>query len=42
LTATPSRDSRFAGWSGACSGRSPTCTIIMRQARNVTATFYRD
>ncbi len=27
LTATPSAGSRFAGWSGGCTGASPTCTL---------------
>ncbi|MEK6276237.1 MAG: hypothetical protein AABM30_13035, partial [Actinomycetota bacterium] len=38
LTAAPSLGSRFAGWSGACSGTG-TCSVTMTQARNVTATF---
>jgi subtilisin family serine protease len=39
LTAIPTRGFGFAGWSGACSGTSPTCTVIMSSARSVTATF---
>ncbi|MBX3274433.1 MAG: InlB B-repeat-containing protein [Sandaracinaceae bacterium] len=40
LSATASAaDSRFAGWSGACSGSATTCTVSMTEARNVTATF---
>jgi hypothetical protein len=38
LTPTPSADSTFAGWSGACTGTG-ACTVTMDQARNVTATF---
>ena len=29
----------FTGWSGACRGKKPKCTVTMKQARNVTATF---
>jgi subtilisin family serine protease len=38
LTATPTPDSTFAGWSGDCAGMD-TCTVTMDAARNVTATF---
>ncbi|MFN7950226.1 MAG: SUMF1/EgtB/PvdO family nonheme iron enzyme [bacterium] len=38
LTPTPNSDSKFAGWSGACSG-SGTCQVTMSAARSVTATF---
>lgn len=38
LTATPTSNWAFSGWSGACTG-SGTCTVSMTQARNVTATF---
>lgn len=38
LTATPAAGSRFAGWSGACSGTG-TCTVSLTQATNVTASF---
>ncbi|ADI84086.1 choice-of-anchor D domain-containing protein [Geobacter sulfurreducens] len=45
LTATPAAGSIFEGWSGAgagaCSGTTTPCTLIMSQARNVTATFTR-
>jgi hypothetical protein len=46
LTAYPSPDQTFypgtvfAGWSGACSGATTTCSVTMSQARDVTATFY--
>jgi hypothetical protein len=38
LEATPDANSRFAGWSGACSGTS-TCTISLAIQTSVTATF---
>jgi hypothetical protein len=38
LTATPAPGSRFAGWSGDCSGTDP-CTVTMDGNKNVTATF---
>jgi len=38
LTATPTDDSNFAGWSGACSGTG-NCNITMNQNQNVTALF---
>jgi hypothetical protein len=39
LTATPSPGSTFGGWSGACSGSGESCTVVMNQAREVTASF---
>ncbi|TAN48706.1 MAG: hypothetical protein EPN21_14250 [Methylococcaceae bacterium] len=39
LTATPTIDSTFTGWSGACSGTSATCTVTMDQAQNAGAGF---
>ncbi len=39
LRATAGAGSRFAGWSGACSGTVTTCTVTLTQARNVTLTF---
>lgn len=39
LTATPDSSSLFAGWSGACSGTSPTCTVTLNSTEDVTATF---
>ncbi|HEX6250387.1 MAG TPA: hypothetical protein VFZ56_03025 [Gemmatimonadaceae bacterium] len=39
LTATPAGDNTFLGWGGACSGTSSTCTVLMSQARTVTASF---
>ena len=38
LTATPSADSLFAGWSGACSGTG-TCSVTIDAAKSVTAIF---
>ena len=38
LTATPTADSTFGGWAGACSGTS-TCFVTVDQVRSVTATF---
>jgi endoglucanase len=40
LTAAASVGSKFAGWSGACSG-SASCTVTMDRVRTVTATFLR-
>jgi hypothetical protein len=39
LTAEPRGDAAFAGWSGACTGTAPTCTLQMDGSRAVTATF---
>jgi hypothetical protein len=39
LTAAPGVGSYFLGWSGACSGYAPTCTVTMNAAQSVTATF---
>jgi hypothetical protein len=41
LTATPAANSIFQGWSGACSGSNPTCTVSMSSARSVNAQFSR-
>ena len=38
LTATPSADSTFTGWSGACSGTA-TCQFTLNTDTSVTATF---
>lgn len=38
LKATPADGSRFAGWSGACSGTA-SCFVTMDQARSVSARF---
>jgi uncharacterized repeat protein (TIGR02543 family) len=39
LTATPDASSVFTGWSGDCTGTSPSCTVLLDQDRSVTATF---
>ena len=38
LTATPTGNARFTGWSGACTGTGP-CTVAMTEARAVVAAF---
>lgn len=39
LSVTANPDSTFSGWSGACTGTDPSCTVSMTEARTVTATF---
>ena len=39
LTANAAADTRFTGWSGACAGTAPTCTVGMTASRSVTAAF---
>lgn len=39
LTATPDLGYNFSGWSGACTGSSPSCIVSMNAAKSVTATF---
>jgi hypothetical protein len=39
LHGTPARGFRFAGWSGACSGKAPTCTLRVTGMQVVKATF---
>jgi hypothetical protein len=41
LTAAAGAGSAFTGWTGACSGSAPTCTVSMTAARSVTARFAR-
>jgi len=41
LRARPALGYRFRGWSGACSGRKPTCTLLMDRARSAVASFVR-
>lgn len=41
LTAVAENDSSFSGWSGACSGASPTCTIRMDTAKSVSVNFVK-
>ena len=42
LTAAAATGSSFTGWSGACGGTAPTCTLAMTAARSATATFTAD
>jgi hypothetical protein len=39
LTAAPAAGAIFMGWSGSCTGTSPTCTLTMTSARTATARF---
>lgn len=39
LTATAAASTRFVGWSGACTGADPVCTVSVDAAKSVTATF---
>ena len=39
LTATPDAGQRFTGWTGACSGTAPTCTLAAHSNRSVGASF---
>ena len=39
LTATADPLSEFQGWGGQCSGKSPTCTLVMDSNKNVTVNF---
>lgn len=39
LRALASNGSNFVGWSGACSGIADTCTVLLDNARSVTANF---
>ena len=39
LTATPASGFIFAGWSGACTGVSPSCNVTVDAAQSVTAAF---
>jgi hypothetical protein len=41
VTARASRGHRFRGWSGACGGRQPTCTVLMDRSRSAVARFAR-
>ena len=40
LTAVPSANSSFIGWSGACAGKAATCKVTVDQAKSVSAGFY--
>jgi RHS repeat-associated protein/uncharacterized repeat protein (TIGR02543 family) len=37
LTATAASGSAFKRWGGACKGTTPTCTVTLKEAQNVTA-----
>jgi len=39
LAATADANSTFTGWSGRCTGTSPSCTVTMNANTTVTATF---
>ena len=39
LTATPDAGTSFSGWTGACSGTAPTCTVTINADTTVTANF---
>jgi hypothetical protein len=39
LTATPSGQDGFTGWTGACTGTAPTCTVTMNADTSVGASF---
>jgi PKD repeat protein len=39
ISAEAASGSAFSTWSGACSGNGTPCTVVMSEARNVTATF---
>lgn len=39
LTATPSRATFVVGWSGACGGTNPVCTVTMDASKSVSARF---
>lgn len=39
LTASPSSSYAFTGWSGACDGASPTCSLVVNDQLTATATF---
>ena len=39
LTASPVSGASFTGWSGACTGSSPTCSLTITADTSVTATF---
>jgi hypothetical protein len=39
LTAAPAAGQSFAGWTGACSGSAPSCTVTMNGPKTVSAAF---
>jgi len=42
LTATPASGRIFTGWSGACSGTSSTCTVVVDSSKTTYANFIVD
>lgn len=42
LSATVAKKWTFVRWTGACSGRSTTCNVMMTAPRTITATFARN
>ncbi len=42
LTAEPDANAYFTGWTGACAGTDPSCTVQMRGNRSVGARFVTD
>lgn len=41
IVAAPEADAQFLGWSDACTGTTPTCTVTLSRDRAVTARFGR-
>jgi hypothetical protein len=39
LSATPDKGSKLAGWTGACTGKAPTCTVALSGDKTATAIF---
>jgi uncharacterized repeat protein (TIGR02543 family) len=39
LIATPATGATFTGWTGACGGTATSCTVLMNQAKDVSASF---
>jgi hypothetical protein len=39
LTAIPSKNQKFVGWTGACTGTATICTVTMNGAKSVGASF---
>jgi uncharacterized repeat protein (TIGR02543 family) len=39
VTASPKPGAQFTGWSGACTGTAPKCTVVMTKAQSVAAQF---
>ena len=39
LSAQPGNEALFSGWSGACTGSAPTCTVMLKASTSAVATF---